>query len=230
MCWCCRKIPVQPSWLRRRQKRAFFVMQPMTSPELLKRGGFGPCSPQTDIRQRYRRSTLGQFWITASMAILITALGIIYSAIFHQPIAFYLPYVAASFVIWSFITSITIEGCATFLEAAGYARQLSVPLSAYALRTLFRSLFILAHNLVILPVVWLIFAVPLGWSSLWAIAGVILIILNGLWMVLLLGTLCARFRDLPQIVTSLVQILFFMTPVFFLPEQVPAKLRSILQR
>jgi ABC-type polysaccharide/polyol phosphate export permease len=172
-----------------------------------------------DIRQRYRRSTLGPFWITASIAVLVIGLGVLYSAIFNQPIKEYLPYVASGFVVWSLIAGMITEGCTTFLEAEGYAKQLTLPLSVYVLRTLFRNLFTFAHNLIIVPFVWLIFLVPIGWASLLGIPGILLIALNGFWIVLLLGTLSARFRDLPQIVSSVMQVIFFLTPVIFRSDQ-----------
>jgi ABC-type polysaccharide/polyol phosphate export permease len=114
-----------------------------------------------DIRQRYRRSTLGPFWITASIAVLVIGLGVLYSAIFNQPIKEYLPYVATGFVVWSLISGMINEGCTTFLDAEGYAKQLTLPLSVYVLRTLFRNLFTFAHNLIIVPFVWLIFSFQL---------------------------------------------------------------------
>ena len=172
-----------------------------------------------DIRQRYRRSTLGQFWITGSIALMVTGLGIIYSAIFHQPIEEYLPYVAAGFVVWFLIAGMINDGCSTFLESERYAKQLTVPLSVYPLRTLARNLFTFAHNVIILPFIWLIFFIPIGWSFLLVIPGLFLIALNGFWMILLLGTLCTRFRDLPQIVSSSVQVAFFVTPVMFRSDQ-----------
>ena len=181
-----------------------------------------------DIRQRYRRSRLGQFWITTSMAVVVAGLGIVYSGIFRQSISEYLPYVASGFVVWALLTSIITEGCTTFLESEAYAKQLTVPLSAYALRTLFRSFLTFAHNLVILPFVWLAFSVPLGWAVLLVIPGLILIAANGLWILLLLGTLCTRFRDLPQIISSFMQVVFFMTPIMFQPEQLPDAVRSVL--
>jgi ABC-type polysaccharide/polyol phosphate export permease len=172
-----------------------------------------------DIRQRYRRSTLGQFWITGSIVLMVTGLGIIYSSIFHQPIGEYLPYVAAGFVVWFLITGMINDGCTTFLESEKYAKQLTVPLSVYPLRTLSRNLFIFAHNVIILPFIWLIFLVPVGWSYLLVIPGLLLVALNGFWMILLLGTLCTRFRDLPQIVSSSMQVAFFVTPVMFRSDQ-----------
>ena len=174
-----------------------------------------------DIRQRYRRSKLGQFWITATIAATVVGLGVVYSAIFKQSIEEYLPYVAAGFVVWFLITGMITEGCTAFLDSEGYAKQLTVPLSVYVLRTWFRVLITFAHNAIIVPFVWLIFLVPVGWACWLVIPGVCLIALNGLWIMLLLGTLCARFRDLPQIISSFVQVVFFLTPVMFRSDQLP---------
>ena len=181
-----------------------------------------------DIRQRYRRSKLGQFWITATIAVTVVGLGIVYSAIFKQSIKEYLPYVAAGFVVWFLITGMITDGCTAFLDSEGYAKQLTVPLSAYVLRTWFRTLITFAHNAIIVPFVWLIFFVPVGWPCWLVIPGVCLIALNGLWMMLLLGTLCARFRDLPQIISSFVQVVFFMTPVMFRSDQLPTSGRAAM--
>jgi len=181
-----------------------------------------------DIRQRYRRSKLGQFWITATIAATVVGLGIVYSAIFKQSIEEYLPYVAAGFVVWFLITGMITEGCTAFLDSEGYAKQLTVPLSVYVLRTWFRVLITFAHNAIIVPFVWLIFLVPVGWACCLVIPGVCLIALNGLWIMLLLGTLCARFRDLPQIISSFVQVLFFVTPVMFRSDQLPASGRAAM--
>jgi ABC-type polysaccharide/polyol phosphate export permease/uncharacterized protein (DUF1330 family) len=181
-----------------------------------------------DVRQRYRRSKLGQFWITATIAATVVGLGLVYSAIFKQSIAEYLPYVAAGFVVWFLITGMITEGCTAFLDSEGYAKQLTVPLSVYVLRTWFRILITFAHNAIIVPFVWLIFLVPVGWACWLVIPGICLIALNGLWIMLLLGTLCARFRDLPQIISSFVQVIFFVTPVMFRPDQLPASGRAAM--
>jgi ABC-type polysaccharide/polyol phosphate export permease len=182
-----------------------------------------------DIRNRYRRSTLGPFWITASIAALVIGLGVLYSAIFNQPIHEYLPYVATGFVVWSLISGMITEGCTTFLEAEGYAKQLTLPLSVYVLKTLFRNLFTFAHNLIIVPVVWLTFLVPIGWAFLLFIPGLFLVALNGFWMMLLIGTLSTRFRDLPQIVSSVMQVIFFLSPIMFRSDQLPTAGRIAMQ-
>jgi ABC-type polysaccharide/polyol phosphate export permease len=181
-----------------------------------------------DISQRYRRSTLGQFWITASIGIMVAGLGIVYSALFNQPIAEYVPYVTAGFVTWFLINGIITDGCKAFVEAGDYPKELTLPLSAYILRTLFRSLLEFAHNLIIVPFVWLIFFAPISWHCLLLVPGILLITLNGYWVILLLGTISARFRDLPLIVSTAMQVIFFVTPVLFHLEQTPDHLHRLL--
>jgi ABC-type polysaccharide/polyol phosphate export permease len=182
-----------------------------------------------DITQRYRRSTLGPFWITVSIGIMVAGLGIIYSALFNQPMAKYVPFVAGGFVTWFLIAGIINDGCMAFLDAGEYPKQLTLPLSAYVLRQLFKNLLIFGHNLIIIPFVWLIFFVPLSWHCLLLFPGILLIALNGYWILLLFGTISARFRDLPLIVSTALQVIFFISPVMFRLEQTPDHLRTLLR-
>ena len=74
------------------------------------------------------------------------------------------------------------------------------------------------HNLLILLVVYLIYGPAPSWNMLWIPVGLVLLGLNGLWICLLFGTLCARFRDVQPLVTSVLQITMFVTPIFWRPE------------
>jgi ABC-2 type transport system permease protein/lipopolysaccharide transport system permease protein len=55
------------------------------------------------------------------------------------------------------------------------------------------------------------------------IPGLFLVCLNGLWVGMLLGPLCARFRDIPPVVSTIVQMMFLLTPILWRPEQVPGR-------
>ena len=182
----------------------------------------------TDILKRYQRSRIGPFWITASMAVLVIGLGIVYSGIFGTAIDEYLPYVAINFVIWSLIASLVNEGCNAFVESESYMKHFSLPKSAYVLRVVYRNLLMTAHNFLIIPVVLLVFAIPVRPVVILVIPALILIVLNGLWIGLLFGTLSARFRDTPQTVQSIMQVAFFMTPVMFQNKQLSPGVQSVL--
>ena len=65
----------------------------------------------SDIRQRYQRSLFGQFWLTLSMGVTIGAIGFVYSVLFHQDMATYLPFLGVGIVCWGLIAAIVTEGC-----------------------------------------------------------------------------------------------------------------------
>jgi ABC-type polysaccharide/polyol phosphate export permease len=182
-----------------------------------------------DVRQRYRRSRLGQFWITLAMAITIVTLGFLYAFLFHQPLAVYLPYLGTSFVIWGLLSGIVLDSCSVFIGAEGYLRQVPLPKSVFVHRMLVRNAITFLHNIIIVPPLYIIFGVPLHWSLLLALIGVVFILLNGVWIGLFLGTICARFRDMPQIIASLMQVAFYLTPVMYRRGQLPEKWRWLFQ-
>jgi ABC-type polysaccharide/polyol phosphate export permease len=129
-----------------------------------------------------------------------------------------------SFVVWGLISSIVLESCSVFISAEGYLRQVPMPKSVFVHRMLVRNAVIFVHNLAILPPLFLIFQVPVSWTLLLGLLGIALIMVNGVWVGLLLGTICARFRDMPQIISSLMQVVFYLTPVMWRPTQLPQRL------
>jgi ABC-2 type transport system permease protein/lipopolysaccharide transport system permease protein len=176
-----------------------------------------------EIRQRYRRSRIGPFWITLSMGVTVAALGVLYGALFQQPLHDYLPYLASGFVVWGLIAGLITDGSKAFIDSEGLIRQLSAPLSIYVYRELWSNLLVFVHNLLVYVVVVLIFQNIPGPVVLLAIPGAAMLLLNGAWLGLLLGLISARFRDVPQILASIVQVMFFMTPILWKAEMLPER-------
>lgn len=175
------------------------------------------------IRRNYRRSFIGPFWITISTGVLVTAIGVLYGQIFKIESREYLPYLAAGFFSWGLISSLVNEGCQTFIGAENLIKQLNAPLSTHAYRVVWSNLLTAMHTVWVFVAVALVFSVEVGWSWLLAVPTIALILLNGLWVALLLGLLSARFRDIPMIVGSIVQVLFFMTPIFWQVDMLPGR-------
>src|SRR5665213_4631482 len=67
-----------------------------------------------DIRQRYRRSVIGPFWITISTCAMILGLGLLYAGLFRQRSNVYLPYIAAGLIVWTLTSALIVDSCATF--------------------------------------------------------------------------------------------------------------------
>src|SRR5690349_21801840 len=173
-----------------------------------------------DIKMRYRGSLLGPFWLTISMIIMIVALGVIYSRLFNMEMAHYLPFLTIGLVIWSFISTTMTEGCHTFLSAQNIITQVRMPFSIHAWRTVCRNLIVLAHNIAVIPIVMILFSVHPGWGTIMIVPALAILTLNGVWISILLGMVSARYRDVPPIVASVVQVIFFVTPIFWPPDAI----------
>jgi len=171
---------------------------------------------QQDVKLRYRGSILGPFWQTLTTAVMIGGMGLIYAKLFHTELQDYLPMLTVGLIFWMFIAGMITEGCGTFVGVQGIIQQVKLPFSLHAYRLVYRNLLTLAHNFVIVPVVLLIFPHPIEWIRLLELVpGLILITITGIWVSVLLGMISARFRDVPPIVASIVQVVFFMTPVMW---------------
>jgi len=171
-----------------------------------------------EIKHRYRRSMLGPFWLTISTGALLAGMGPLYGRLLQHDISSYFPYLASSFIAWFFIANLITESCFSFISAEGYVKQTDLPLTVHVLRMLWKNLIIFAHNMVVVVIVLLIFPPPMS-AYIWLFPlGLALILANGLWWGILLGLLCARFRHVPQVVISLVQIAMFLTPVLWKAE------------
>jgi ABC-2 type transport system permease protein/lipopolysaccharide transport system permease protein len=171
-----------------------------------------------DILQRYRRSLLGPFWLTASMAIMVVALGVLYAELFKTPVDTLMPYLSVGFIVWTLISSFLTESGTLFTGSESYIKQIRLPYSVYVYRSCWSKLIIFAHNAVIYVGVLLYFEIWPGTTVLLGLPGLILLLLNGALMSLYIGLVSARFRDIPQLVVSLVQIAFFLTPIFWTPD------------
>ncbi|MER7077646.1 ABC-2 type transport system permease protein [Saccharopolyspora kobensis] len=166
-----------------------------------------------DIKQRYRRSVLGPLWITIGMGVTAGGLGLMYSTIFGQDPGRYVPYMTVGFMIWYFIQGCLLSGTEVFIHNEGLIKQLPAPISVHVLRTVWREFLLFLHNLVVYVAILLIFQPSISWTIVFAIPAFFLLLLNGGWVVLLFGVASTRFRDIPPVVGSFMQLLFFMSPI-----------------
>lgn len=173
-----------------------------------------------DIKLRYKGSALGPLWITSTSAAMIATMGVIYSSLFKMDLHQYLPFVALSVVLWQHGIATTLsDACQCFLQANDTIHSIKMPFFLQALRTVIRNAIILGLNLCIPLIVFLYYKIVPGWAILWLVPGLLLWILDGLAICLFLGCVCARYRDIPQIIASFIQIVFYVTPIIWLPSQ-----------
>ncbi len=171
-----------------------------------------------ETKQRYRRSVLGSLWITISLGVMIGGMGFVFATLFGQNPRDYLPYLGVSLVGWNLISTLINEGSELFINSRTIMLQYNMPTSVHLFKFISKVLISFAHNSIIIIALMIIFDVTFQWSTLLVFLAILLILVNGLWVALVLGFMSLKFRDLPFIVSSIVQVMFFMTPVMWRAE------------
>lgn len=173
-----------------------------------------------DIHMRYRRSKLGQFWLTLSMAATMLGMSLVFSGIMNMPIKDYLLYLGVGLLVWNLISTTLTEAASSFITSDLYLKAYPGPRSAVLNRAMLRSILANAHNFALLPFIWVASAPSLGWSLAYFVPGLVLVIANIYWFGMLFGPSSARFRDIPQILQSVLQLFFFITPIMYKPDSI----------
>jgi len=166
-----------------------------------------------DVATRYRRSRIGAFWLTINIAVMIAALGAVFGTLFNQPLGQFLPCLAVGLILWGFISANINEGCTSLSDASGIILQVKMPIWVHIARVMWKNIIIFGHNLIIIPLLFLLFLRPVAAVAFLAIPGFALLVANLLWIMMIAAVICARFRDVTQIVTNAVQVSFYITPL-----------------
>jgi lipopolysaccharide transport system permease protein len=181
-----------------------------------------------DIKTRYRGSVLGPFWLTLSTAVMVGTLGLLYAELFHINVHSFLPFIALSLVLWNFLAMLVTDGCTVFTVAEGTIRSMRMPFFVFAGQSVYRNILILGHNIIVIVVVFAVLRIAPGMVALAAIPGLVLWLVDAFAFTMLLGAFCARFRDVPPIVASVLQIAFYVTPIIWKPDLLPVAQRKYL--
>ena len=176
-----------------------------------------------DVRQKYRRSILGPFWLTISMGIMIGAIGVIFGHLFNSPLSIFLPFLACGIIMWNFIQTVITEACSVFINAENIIKQLPIPLFIHIFRMIWKNILIMLHNLIIFPLLLLFQGKHFSVVNLLFFPGLFLLLINLIWISVVLGLICARYRDMPLIITNLLQVVFYLTPIMWMPNLAPLR-------
>jgi lipopolysaccharide transport system permease protein len=145
-------------------------------------------------------------------------MGPLYGSLLGQGGGDYIQYLAISYILWIFISTTVNEACTAFISSEGMIKQISLPKSIHILRMITRNVLLLWHNSVVIIVVLVIYP-PASFANLWLLpVGLCLLLTNLLWISLILSMVSTRFRDVPQIVSNVVLVSFFLTPILWRPE------------
>jgi ABC-type polysaccharide/polyol phosphate export permease len=172
-----------------------------------------------EIKRRYRRTTLGPFWSSLTLLIFVIVMGSVGSGLLNRNTSEYLPFLVSGLLVWTMLSSMIGEAGNVFVAGGGLIRQMNFTQSTLAYALVWRNFIVFLHNIVVYLLIMLVYMPhALTFKLVLAIPGLILLMVNGVWITIVLGTLTARFRDVQQIAQSIIQVSMFVTPLFWSPD------------
>jgi ABC-type polysaccharide/polyol phosphate export permease len=184
-----------------------------------------------DLQAKYRRSVLGVGWTLLHPLAMSCVLCVVFHQVFHFDIWTYVPFVLTGLAIWNFITSITLEGCCCLYNGEKYIRSQPIPVAIYPLRTL---LSVSIHFLIILGLTATFSLCARGSLSPAAfvalVPALLLLFIFGWAVAVLFGFANLYFPDTHHIAQIGLQVLFYLTPIFYPADAVSGRwLRFIIE-
>jgi ABC-2 type transport system permease protein len=164
---------------------------------------------------RFRRTKLGPFWHTLGLGGFVLTMGVIWSAVLNVDPFEYFRYVTVNLIVWSLISSFINEGTVSLVGGQATALSMRFPFAAFSLAQVWRAILLFAHHFVLYLVVIAATMYPVGWSVFLAVPALFLVIANGVWLSMVFGILGLRWRDIGPATATAMQIMMFVTPVFW---------------
>jgi len=181
-----------------------------------------------EVKLRYRRSTLGPFWITISMAITIYTMGVLYGHLFKMDLMVYYPFLATGILGWNLISLIVNDATMTFVNADQFIKQMKQPYSVFMFQSVTRNFIIFFHNILVLVPLILFFHLKINVNTLFIFVSLFILWVNAVAYSTILALLGTRFRDIPILVAILIQVVFFLTPIMWSPSILPERYHFII--
>ena len=177
-----------------------------------------------EIKMRYRGTVLGPFWTSISMAVFVAAIGFIYSQIGRDVrLAEYMPYLAAGYLAWMLIFRILVDGSRSLISASPYLKQMPLPYTLFAFTNVMQNIIVFLHHCLVYLALFPVFNIPINANVLFLLPGMMLIVINGLWVSMFLGMVAARYRDIEPLTQNILQIALFVTPIIWQFDGLSAK-------
>lgn len=176
--------------------------------------------PIEKVKASYRRTYLGMAWMTLTTVVFIAGLSLLFGVLMGRDLKTFIPYVAIGFIGFTWMIGMITGGAASVTGNSAFIKTTPGPLSVYALQVVTQPTLQFLHDAIVIVLIIIVFQVTVGWSLIIVPLALALIVINGVATALWLGPLCARYRDVGQLVGLVTRVLFFFTPIFWMTTDV----------
>jgi lipopolysaccharide transport system permease protein len=187
-----------------------------------------------ELRGRFARSRLGLFWSILHPLAQATIFALVLAEVLGAKIggvsnkAAYPIYLMAGMAAWGLFSEIMNRCLSVFIEYAGTMKKIAFPRICLPVIVLGNALVNHVLLLAAIAVVFLFFGHYPGAAWLVLPLGIVLISMFAFGLGVMLGIFNIFSRDVGQVVSVVLQIWFWLTPIVYTQDIVPERLRWLL--
>lgn len=166
---------------------------------------------------KYRKTALGPIWLAVGPALFVIFLGYLYSGVMNVELERFVPHLAIGYVTWTLFSGFMVNSSTVYVRRRSEILQGVMRLTDLSLADTFQVFLTYLHQFIIIIGVFIYFKLVPTPYALVGILGIVIVLLNGLWISVFFGILGARFRDLVEVVSAVMRLFFFITPIIWMP-------------
>jgi len=180
------------------------------------------------LKAQHRNSFLGYFWWLLDPLLNVVIYYFLVIVLFHHAGEGYGVYLAIGLIVWRWLTSTVGAASRSIIAQAGIITQVYLPKAIFPIGVTFSQLINFIFGLLVIAMFLIYFKIIPGLELLWLpyIIAMQLVFLTSI--ALLLAFICVFIRDMDILVSHLMRIWFFGSPVIWQEDMMPAKIRWLL--
>ena len=183
----------------------------------------------TNLRARYRRSTIGFFWTLINPLFTMTILAVVFSTIYKLPFADFGIYIFSGLLPWNLISNSMLNGSMSLVAAEGYLKKVYVPKAIFPIATVGVEAANFLFSLASLFLLALVLGARASWGLAFLPLALLLLLLFILGIIFITSIITVYFRDMFHILQIVFVGLFYLVPIVYKKEFFGADLLIILQ-
>ena len=185
-----------------------------------------------ELKARYRGSVLGFFWSFVNPLLLLLIYTFIFEVVMPsriEGVEHYALFLFCGILPWTWFESSLTESSGVLIAGGNLIRKVLFPAEVLPIVTVLSGLVHFCLGLPILAAFFIYYGVPVRpLDLLWVPVIVAVQLTLTLALALMLSSLTVHFRDLRDLLSSLLKLWFFATPIIYPIAQAPASIRPLL--
>ena len=187
---------------------------------------------KNDFKARFASSLLGGFWAFAQPLVTLLVFWFVFQVGFKNPPVSNVPFIiwlTPAYLVWAFFSEALLAGTNCMVEYSYLVKKVNFRVSMIPIGKIMSSAFIHVGFIAFIFFLLIVYQIPLSIYNIQVVYYFLCTCFLLLGLCWLLSAITPFVKDVSSIVSILIQIGFWMTPIFWSPENMSPIVQTILK-